>query len=298
MNGGRGNKHSRKGGPDLTREFSVVLPIKDELEYFKQVFPSYLALRPKDLVLCLDDPPPTDVERVAKDLASTTPVDLNIVKVGRDKSWNFHQGHVRREGYLQARHDKIFTSDVDVRIVPQNVLEGFDLVGKNGIAAVTFAKFPPMNSPVTILRALSYHARRLLRRKPFTGIYWLYRPYYLDLVPDALIRSIYNGEDTLLKGLILTNEQYGYHYLNKVGCFALSEQNEDLPWRQYVHGLWFAKNRHRLKSLRVMRTSILQLYPHMFHGYVHGLLHPEESNLNSKNRLTTKGKGEPEASSG
>ena len=156
-------------------EWSVVLPVKDEIGYLHYSLPSIAKLHPSEIVLCLDygkghDAPLTleevkknnllgEIERYSVVVCKEYDVPLVVVHVKPKHSWRFFQAYVRRVGYLTASYDHIFTFDVDT-IVTSEILKGFDLVGKNGVTFVTFRKKLNSQGLVQLFRSFLYDFRR------------------------------------------------------------------------------------------------------------------------------------------
>lgn len=261
-------------------EFSIVLASRDTDEdfgYFPWSFSSALRLQPNEIVLCLDEPASTRIVRCAIGICKQFRFkDLNIVEVQRSSDWNFHQAKVHHVGYLNSKHDRMLAYDIDTVLFPR-VLRGLEYVGKDNVAAVSFGKFLRADSFPSYVRTLYYHTRRMFI-PGFTGIYWLYRPYYLELMPEELIKTIHNGYDALLVNQLFKQREYRLVKLRDVGCYCLTHQNEDLPWRQFQDGVWYGANRAFISldgTVRIKKKSwigvclktFLLARPHILKGY-------------------------------
>ncbi len=261
--------------------FSIVLPIRDEVDLFIRTFPYMLKLGADEIVICLDDPPNKKVEDCIRNTQHNLEThgfpkgrgrtDVKVLYVGKNPEWGFHQAHVRRVGYQEAQHDLIFTLDVDVVVRP-GVLKGLAHIGKNNIALASFNKLLNLKGPIDFFRSIEHQVRsRILGRRGFTGLYWLYRPWYLELMPESLVKAIGNGEDTLL--LYQLSKQTKYHRIHfpEIGAYCLTPNQEDLPWRQFETGVWLAiwdrKGRLLNNTQRMFLRSIMSGHPHLLRGY-------------------------------
>lgn len=259
------------------RNWSFVLPVKNEYELMKRTFTPALNLQPSEVVLCLDEPPPKKIISYARKKTQAYGIPLNIITVTKDPPWRFHQAHVRREGYLATQYDFILTADVDI-ILKRNVLEGLRHIGRDNIAMVSFAKESLPYSPTSFFRCMSKKITHRLHPSGFSGLYWLFKPYYLNILPLDTIKAISNGEDTLLKHLIDDSDLYRRIHFKDVGGFDLRPANEALTTSQFRRGVWFSQKEYNSRKVGLRRTmiqSLLYLEPHVLRGFVWGLAHPE-----------------------
>lgn len=278
-------------------EWSVVLPVKDELEYFRLSFPSCVRLHPNEIVLLFDYEKQDDLrimemEEIASKLCRESRIALNVVYAKHNPKWMFHQAFIRRLGYLTASYDKIFTFDVDT-IITSEILKGYDLVERDNVTFVTFRKKLAVQGFTQTLRSVLYDVRRKVPqrkflstnkiRQPFIGIYWLWRPYYLDLIREEVVSKIYNGEDTLAQMLVESHPFYKHiHRDDLVGCVSLRGENEDTKWRQEQLGIYlgccsrlntafFAKC---FNFFRVFLQIATKVYPNVLRGFFMGRNYP------------------------
>ena len=122
-------------------EFSVVCPIRDEVDLIPRTLPSYYDVNPSEVVLCTDKPAPSgvveEIEKVAKVCDSEG--RTKIVEVDRNPEYRFHQAWVRREGFRSAMNDLILTVDIDIVIDP-GITEYLTLINRNSVVLVSFSK--------------------------------------------------------------------------------------------------------------------------------------------------------------
>ena len=274
--------------------WSIVLPVKDEVDYLRLSLPSAIRLNPDEIILVLDEGE-TLITPVAKEIVERLNYHgLRILYVARNPAWRFHQGYVRRQGYLASKHEKIFTFDADTILSPR-VMIGRDMVGTDGITFVTFRKKLAVVGFVQTFRSLVYDARRRIPqrrilsaskvRQPFIGIYWLFLPYYVDLIREEVVSKIYNGEDTLAQQLIEEHAYYKHIHLDNVlGCVSLRHENEDTSWRQEQLGIYLGCTDHfstnplakGLNFFKVFLYVATKLYPHVLRGFFMGRNYPRE----------------------
>ncbi len=266
--------------------WSVVLPVKDEVDMLEKSLPSAINLNPDEILIVVDEGNDS-VQKIAYRIAQSMKYDgLRILEVAKNPQWRFHQACVRRMGYLNAKYDKIFTFDVDT-VLSANIMRGYDIIGKDNVSFVTFRKKLASNGFRSTTRTILYELRRHLPRgqltvspkKPFIGIYWLYRQYYLDLVREEEIREIYNGEDVFAQMKLEQQSKYRQVHLDIVGCQSLREENEDLWWRQYQLGLWlgfrqrysYTTPANLLHFGKVVLQVVSKMYPNILRGYFAGV---------------------------
>jgi hypothetical protein len=277
----------------MSREWSVVLPLKDELGFLNLSLPSVLQMKPSEVVLCLDFGASPKIEEYSRVKCEEYDVSLKVLYLKRNPDWKFHQYYVRWMGYRAATYDKIFTFDVDCVLYPDRIMVGYDMIGKDNFTFVTFRKKLIYMGVVNSLRSALYEIRRLIPRKrisvnketvPFIGIYWLYRPYYFNLIHEDVARDIFNGEDTLASYLITSQDTYKHIHMDEiVACWSLREGNEDLSWRQEQLGIYLgclSRRRTTLASqgfsmIRLLLMFLWKIYPRTVEGYFIGRRYPE-----------------------
>ena len=276
-------------------EFSIVCPIKDEVDLIPITLPSFYTVNPSEVILCLDKPAPKNVVEIINKITSFLGVEnlTRIIEVEHNE-YKFHQAWVRRKGFLEAKYDRILTTDIDL-IINSNVLKAVRLVGENSIGLVSCSKTRRIFGVISFLRFvgetfLKTFAHRLIRfyrgagleATSFTGLYCLYRPYWLATEDDGIkqlvnpkqmlrgkidITQVYPiGEDTYLRDCMAT--QYKCKYLSDVGGYCLTEYLEDNPLVQFWIGFYFASKGRSL--LAALVRMILRLQVHYLIGHLYG----------------------------
>jgi hypothetical protein len=84
--------------------FSIVVPVKDEVDLIPTTLPSYYAVNPREVIVCTNKPTPKEVRQVIQNVAvACDALDITrIVEVERDPEWNFHQAHVSMHACMWA----------------------------------------------------------------------------------------------------------------------------------------------------------------------------------------------------
>jgi len=257
-------------------KWSLVMPIKDEVDLLEHSLVSCYKLEPSEVVLCFDNPPDEKTFQKAKEIASRFDIPTQFVKVDRNPDWKFHQAYVRRIGFLKAKYDRILTVDADL-VVNANVFKAVKGVEKNNIGLVSCGKFNPVRNLLGIWRMVAYHIARQIYPVRFTGLYALWRPYWLNSedegiknLEDPRLKHITGtlvsvGEDTYLRNCM----QLKHHcvYLKDIGCRCLTRYVEDVPHVQFETGRYLFEHGHRL--LRVLIKTLMYTRPHILRGYLY-----------------------------
>ena len=257
--------------------FSIVMPVKDEYDLLRSSLPACYSVRPDEVVLCFDKPAPAKCVELAKDLgAKQSRIKTRIVEVERNPEWRFHQAWVRRSGFRAAEHDRILTVDVDL-VINRNVLKAVDLVGKDDVGLVSCSKFYPVTGPLGFWRAVAYHLARRAHFAPFTGLYCIFRPYWLDS-EDEGIKSLEDprteralgslaavGEDTYLRNCMITRHRV--LYLRELGAYCMTRYVEDVPHMQFELGRYMAAKGYSWP--RVLLRALMYGRIHYLRGYLY-----------------------------
>jgi len=245
-------------------KFSIVTPIKDEKHLIPRTLPSYYEVNPSEVILCLDKPAPKHIVDIIRKVAKAHKAEsiTRIVEVERNPEYTFHQAWVRRKGFLQAKYDRILTTDIDL-VINKKVLKAVEMVGADNVALVSCCKFRTPNSLTDLWRCFGRQILRLiylvvgrytkkgLRMTLFSGLYALYKPYWLETDELNAVKDLVNpkqtvrgekvkaegvclGEDTFLRNCL--EKQYRVVYLKDVGSKCLSDLLHDHPHVQFELG--------------------------------------------------------------
>ncbi|MDH5770419.1 MAG: glycosyltransferase [Candidatus Bathyarchaeota archaeon] len=244
-------------------KFSIVCPIHNEVHFIPITLPSFYSVNPDEVVLCFDNPPDSEALGISQKIASRYNISTRFLFVDRNPRYRLHQTWVRRKGFLEARNDKILTTDIDL-VINTKVLKAVRLVGKNSIGLVSCSKRYYPKSIFRIWNNTAYDLLTLANRSYFTGLYAIWRPYWLDsedegrcevcnpkvedITPDTVI-----GEDTYLRNCM--SRKYRTIYLKDVGAFDMNIRLNDLSKMQYDSGRIYAKK--RLNIVRILMKTLL-----------------------------------------
>lgn len=282
---------------EIQMKFSVVVPVRDEVNLVPKTLPSYLALKPDELLLCLDKPPLEDMVEIIEEVSRQCKAE-NIVKVLQvpKGEWEDQQMKARRTGFLEARNDRILTGDIDL-IVNRNVLKAIALVGKNDIGMASCSKLSLPHNMVGICRLIGefflkkyvHHVANLAGKSMavtgFTGLYALWRPLWLDAEPldeakqySMVKRKIRDGKQLTLGDFIQTGEdsflrdnimkKHKVTYLPDIGATVLSDPLGDQPLIQYTTGMYFAMTGRNW--LATLGRAFFRMQPYYLVGYMYG----------------------------
>lgn len=253
------------GSPD----FSIVCPIKDEVHLIPITLPSFYAVNPSEVILCLDKPAPRQVVEVIEKVGKACKADdiTRIIEVERNSEYAFHQAWVRRKGFLEAEYDRILATDIDL-VINKNVLKAVELVGQDNIGLGSCSKRYPYKGFQKIWRNVAYEIVRLVYPIRFTGLYAIWRQYWLDS-EDGGIKTLKNpkqgslgvvrtGEDTYLRDCMA--RKHRVVYLKNVGAKVLTSNIADLPRIQFERGRYFASQSYNLMQILLKVLLYFQVY--------------------------------------
>ena len=222
-------------------DFSVVVPFRDtpkEREFAKKSIPSMVRLKPSEIIIGMDKPVTKSTIKYVKDMFEDLSFSTyRILEVPRSGKWNFQLANVIWHCYKACKNDKILASDVD-NVLRSTVLDGYDLIGVGKIGIVSFTKKLLIKNISDRIRYFSYRLAIRRRSNVFTGIYWVYRPYYFEDIDIEEFKTIYNGIDTHMFDRMTKLGRHNIVTLKDIGIDALDYQNEDYPWRQFQDGIW------------------------------------------------------------
>ena len=245
-------------GPDLAdKKFSIVMPLRDapsERRFAVESIPA--ALNPNEFVVVVDAPA---TESLASHIRRILRREdkLRIIQVLYSNEWSFHLCHVMWECYMQCKHDCILTCYVDQILLPS--VEGMKHVGQNNVAVASLTIRILVRRVLGFIRYLFYLRRVRASADVFTGLYWIYRPFYFEDMDKTEYERIRNGMDTWMHGRIKNLGRHGIVTLKTVGCKSLDYQNEDYPWRQFQKGVWMYVHRQKRRMAKKQQRRGLWL---------------------------------------
>lgn len=276
-------------------EFSLVCPIKDEDEFIPLALPSFFAVNPSEIILCLDKPAPTKLKALICHVARNCHARhiTRIIEVEKNPEYGYHQAWVRRRGFHEAMFPRILTTDIDI-VMNRNVLKALEMVGNENIGLVSLSKFRYPNSIMHFLRLYGssimskyvHHFAKAYRGNglsttTFTGLYAIWKEYWLDSEPEEELKGLKSskkslewefhvvratGEDTFLRDYM--EKKHKVVYLPDIGGFVLTDPMEDLPIVQFKKGIYFSLRGRNL--LGALTRTFFRLQPHYFLGHLYG----------------------------
>ena len=222
-------------------KFSVVVPLRStpkEMELAKKSISSIVRLKPNEIVIGMDKPVAESViKRIEIIFEEQSFMDYKILQIPRSAEWNFQLANVIWHCYKSCKNDKIWTCYIDATLRSE-VLKGYDIVGKNEVAVVSFTYRLLIKNIGQLIRYAFYRYRVRIDSDVFTGNYWMWRPYYFEDVDIEGLKKIQNGTDTYMYKRIVDRGLHKIVTLKDIGVDALDIQNEDMPWRQFQDGIW------------------------------------------------------------
>lgn len=260
-------------------DFSIVVPVKDEVDLIPTTLPSYYAVNPSEVIICTDKPTPRKVRQVVQKVAvACDALDITrIVEVERDPEYKYHQAWVRRTGFRKAKYDRILTVDADL-VINKKVLKAVELVGKDNIGLVSCSKKYPYKGIQKIWRMITQKIVNLVYPIRFTGLYAIWRPYWLDSedegikrlrspkkIMDGSFEEVVFGEDVYLHNCLI--KKHKGVYLRDVGAVCLTADAQDKPYVQFQSGRYFASRNYNI--FQILAKSILYLRFHVMLGWLY-----------------------------
>ena len=238
--------------------FSIVLPVKSKSNLLEKSLTSCYSVNPDEVLICLDDPPDKKILDEIKRISNKYGYShkTKIITVQKNLEFSFHQAWVRREGFRQAKHDRILTVDVDL-IINNKVLKALSLVGKDNVGFVSCSTAHSKNGLLGVWRHIAFKIANKKNPPQFTGLYALWRPYWLD-TEDEKIKSLENarkakggfaliGEDTYLHNCMQT--KYKCMHLSDYGADCMRDDCNDLPDVQFEIGRHYTKKIHNISII-------------------------------------------------
>jgi len=272
--------HSAKPLP-----FSIVMPVKSESELLRGSLPSCYNVSPAEVLLCLDDPPDERVLQEAQRIASESgwARRTKIITVAGNPNYRFHQAWVRRQGFRKAECDRILTVDADF-VINRNTLKAVSLVGKDDIGLVSCSTLPYAKGLLSLWKTAAHHlASRLGNPPALTGLYAIWRPYWMDS-EDSGIQDLVDPRMMGVTGsLALVGEDAYLHncmcakhrciHLPDSGAYVLRDYCNDRPNVQFEIGRYYAEKGYGLGNVLLRSVALSRI--HYLRGYAYQKMHRE-----------------------
>ena len=244
------------------KQFTIVLPIKgtdEEFKFMEKSITSAAKLNPNEILFGIDYPIQSKIiNKIDILMKKNNYSNYSVIPVKNDGSWNFQLSNVLWKLYEMAKNEIILSFDID-SIIRKEVLLGLNQVGQDKIVLVSFTKKLLMHSIGDVIRYVTYRLRVKNTDYVFAGVYWVYTPYFFDVVNLNEYKEIYNGVDTYLcKKIQSEDNDYTMITRKEIGINAMSKQNEDLDWRQFQTGVWLGANEENWLKKRIERHGLRQ----------------------------------------
>jgi len=242
-------------------DFSIVCPVKDEVDLIPKTLPSFYAINPSEVLLCVDKPAPQDVVNEVEEASRACKAEskTRIVEVERNPEYRFHQAWVRREGFRKASNDLILTVDIDIVVNP-NVRKYLALINRNDVMLVSFSK---LAYPITLRSAVAWFIQRIYYHRSFTGLYAFSKRAWQETEDVESLKKIPRGEDTHLHKFL--TKKYNDVFVAGMKNIVLRPRES---WQyQYLMG-W---NRWKIRKTplwRVVVSVFLYSRPFLLVGYL------------------------------
>jgi len=279
--------------------FSIVMPVRSEAHLLRRSLPSCYAVDPDEVILCLDDPPHEETLSEAKRISARLGYasKTRILPVARNDQYRFHQAWVRRRGFREAKHDRILTVDVDL-VIRRNVLKAVSLVGKDDIGLVSCMTLHSVRGPIALWRAIGHRLANLFIPPAFTGLYALWRPFWLNTENEG-IKDLADPRAVSVKGDpgLVGEDAYLFNcmrlrhrcvHLPDVGGRSLRDDFNDGPEVQFEIGRYYATKSDSLGLVLIRSLGLARF--HYLRGYVYHMTHKM---ANSSQTPKTKNHSEP-----
>jgi len=244
--------------------FTIVIAIrgtKKEEKFYKKSIKSAINLNPDEIIIAVDYPfPDFWKERVVNVFYELEYHNFRLIEVEKSDEWKFQLAKVVWEVYRASSNDRIYHFDIDSEVRP-TILIGLEKIGKDNIAVISFTKRTRLKSIPDLIRYISYRIRIRTASSVFSGNYWVYRPFYYEIISMEASQKIANGIDTLLVEAIYKQDKFKLVTRKEIGVNSFDLQNEEYDWRQFQDGIWyFAHRKTFYDELEVVRKGRGRLY--------------------------------------
>lgn len=266
--------------------FSAIVAFRDtplERKFAERSLPAAVSLKPDELVVGVDAPASDSLVSYITSLCRPYTA-VRIVAVPKSDVWGFQQAHVHWHCYRECRHDRILLFDIDL-ILRDVVLDGLDLIGTDNTACVSYTKRALTKTIPDHIRYVCQRARVWTTRDVFSGLHWVWKPYYFADIDISGIRRIQNGVDMYMYECV---RRAGRRVITQktIGADCLDYANRDHPWRQFHDGVWYGANHTVRRFLRVIVTAVVYQHQWIIRGYWWALRHHNHEVIRAARSMT------------
>ena len=260
------------------RPFSVVMPVKSEYGMLRDTLRACYRICPDEILLCFDEPAHAATMREAKRIVRGEGWEesTRIITVPRNVEYHHHQAWVRREGFRQAKNDRILTVDADI-VVNGNVAIALSLVDADNVGMVSCLTLHTFRGLLGPWRVIAHSVANRLYPPGLTGLYALWRPYWLDSEDDGIKEIEDPHSASALGGMVLVGEdtylcncmkrKHKCVQLPTIGARCLRDDCNDDPHVQFELGRYYFEE--NLAANRVLLRSVAFARPHIMAGYMY-----------------------------
>ena len=244
-----------RAGRGRAKPFSIVVPFRDtprERAFAERSLPAAAALCPDEIVIGVDSPPAAGLEGFLRGAIAggeggsgegeRPPPRCRIVAVARSAEWAMHPAHVVHECFGRCSTGTALLYNIDTVLRPA-VLGGLDVVGRDGVAVVSYSLRLLTHDARSTARYWSYRVRARARGASDTWTFWLHLPDYFEHVDASGYARVANGFDTYIYEAFGAKGRPRAVAVPTLGADCMDRENGDLEWRQFGYGVWQYANR-------------------------------------------------------
>jgi len=267
------------GEPRVKRQsFSVVMPVRSEYALLRDTLRACYRICPDEVLLCFDEPPHAATLEEARRLIRREGWEesTRIITVPRNLEYRCHQAWVRREGFRKAKNDRILTVDADI-VINKNVGRALSLVGADNVGMISCLTLHSFRGLLGPWRIMAHTIANHLCPPGLTGLYALWRPYWLDSEDDGIKEIEDPHSESAIGGMVLVGEdtylytcmirKHSCMRLPVIGGRCLRDDCNDNNHVQFELGRYYFEE--KVAANRVLLRSVVFARPRMISGYIY-----------------------------
>ena len=207
------------------------------------------------------------------------------IKVKSDANWKFQLAHVIWSCIDKSSNDILCVMNIDESLKPE-MLKGANYVGKKNVVMYSAQGVPYMEKYSDVFKRIVHQINLWFEPEPFkrfTGVYWIYRPYFMDFMDKSYFMSIHNGTDMIIFDNA-ESSKYDVIYSRKYSHTLLDIDHDMLPKIQFLTGIWnFVHHIYDKRSKIIGHkrwaklASIKTSTPYKYKGYIYAMKHSENT---------------------
>lgn len=230
----------------MTRPFTAIVLFRDtpkERRYARRSIPTIVALDPDEIIVGVDKTRGGDFDPfVAGIFQEAGYSNYRVLPVPHDGDWRLHPAHVLWNCFKAAKNKVAFACNIDTVIRP-SVLSALDAMGRDKTGMISFSLQHKVRSIPDRIRWFHFQRQQqsIKTLKGTSGTYWVYLPYVFEILDKGEFMGVANGFDSFL-WFQFEDSPYKAHFLHEIGANCMDYENNDLPWRQFIYGVWYGAN--------------------------------------------------------